>query len=66
MESQTLTSIGLILDFVGAVVLLVYSAKTTGAITNADQDYLASPWWPRVGWLLIAGGFLLQLLGNVL
>jgi hypothetical protein len=56
---------GLILDFLGAVVLLIYASKTVGATSQADQDYVASPWLPRIGWALIAGGFLLQLIGGI-
>jgi hypothetical protein len=65
MGTKTLTSIGLILDFIGAVVLLIYATKTTGATTIVDQNHLASPWWPRIGWVMVAGGFIFQLFGNI-
>ncbi len=64
MEAKTLTSVGLISDFIGAVVLLFYATKTTGATTSIDQDYLASRKWLFFGWILVAVGFALQLLGN--
>lgn len=56
-----MNSIGLILDFVGVVILLVYSERTQGATTRADRDYLASPWWYRFGYGLLGLGFLLQI-----
>ena len=59
-----LNAIGLILNFLGAVVLLIYATKTVGATTPADQDYVASPWWSRGGYGLLAAGFLLQIIGN--
>ncbi len=51
---------GLILDFVGVVVLFLYSERTQGATTPADRDYLVSPWWYRVGYGFLGVGFLLQ------
>lgn len=56
---------GLILDFVGIILLLIYSEKTVGATTKADKDFVASPWWHRAGYLLLALGFLLQIFGGV-
>jgi hypothetical protein len=44
MEAKSLTFLGLVLDFIGAVALLAYGAKTLGGTTTADHDYLASPW----------------------
>jgi len=59
---RTVNIIGLILDFVGVIMLLVYSARTQGATTSTDQGYLASPWWHRIGYGLLGLGFLLQIL----
>lgn len=61
-----LNVLGLSLDFIGALLILVHSCKTIGAITPADQAYIASPWWFRVGVILLALGFLGQIIGNVL
>jgi uncharacterized membrane protein YfcA len=66
MDAKTLGTFGLILDFSGAVLLLIYATKTTGAVTEADQDHVASRWWLRLGWALLALGFLTQILGNTL
>jgi hypothetical protein len=60
-----MNTLGLIADFLGALVLLIYATKTVGATTQADQDFVASPWWSRIGWGLIAAGFLLQLIGGL-
>jgi len=60
-----LNTIGLILDFIGVVILLYVSAKTKGATTKADEDYIISPCFHIVGYVLLAIGFLLQILGNV-
>jgi hypothetical protein len=57
------TKSGLILNFVGVAFLLFYSTKTEGATTKTDKDYLTSPWIERIGYILLAIGFLLQLLG---
>ena len=62
---NTLTSFGLFLDFVGVIFLLVYATKTVGATTPADQDYVASPWWWKLGYSLIAIGFLAQFIASV-
>jgi len=51
---------GLILDFIGVVMLLAYSERTQGATTPADRDYLASSWWYRLGYGLLGLGFFLQ------
>ena len=56
-----MNSAGLILDFIGIVMLLVHSERTEGATTRADRDYLASPWWYRFGYGLLGLGFLLQI-----
>lgn len=56
-----MNSTGLVLDFIGIVMLLVHSEHTEGAITRADRDYLASPWWYRFGYGLLGLGFLLQI-----
>jgi hypothetical protein len=66
MDQKLLNSFGLILDFIGVVLLLIYSRKTTGAITQADCDYVASPWWAYSGYFLLALGFLFQILSNLL
>lgn len=56
-----MNSAGLILDFIGIVMLLIYSERTEGTTTRADRDYLASPWWYRLGYGLLGLGFLLQI-----
>jgi hypothetical protein len=66
MDQKLLNSFGLILDFIGVVILLIYAKKTTGAITQADRDYVASPWWAYSGYFLLAFGFLFQILSNLL
>jgi len=53
-------AVGLILNFIAAIMLLVYSERTEGSTTRAERDYLASPWWYRLGFGLLAFGFLLQ------
>ena len=65
MDAKTLNAVGLILNFLAAIILLIHARKTVGAETQADQDYVASPWWPRVGYGLLAAGFLLQIIGAV-
>jgi hypothetical protein len=65
MDAKMLNTLGLILDFIGAVILLIYVTTTVGATTQADQDYVASRWWLRVGYGLIAVGFLLQAIGSL-
>ena len=65
MNTQCITALGLILDFVGAGLLAYYANKTLGATTQADQDHVASPRWPFVGWILLAAGFLAQLFAIV-
>ena len=62
---NTITSIGLFLDFVGVIFLLVYATKTIGATTPADQDHVASPWWWKLGYGLIAAGFLAQFVASL-
>jgi hypothetical protein len=57
---------GLILDFIGVVILLVYSERTQGATTPADRDYLAPSWWYRLGYELLGFGFLLQVVASSL
>jgi hypothetical protein len=49
-----LTTAGLVLDFAGVLVLWLYAEKTTGATTHADRDALASPWYVKVGYGLLA------------
>jgi hypothetical protein len=44
MDMKVLNTIGLILDFIGAVILLIYATKTVEAHAPVDQDYLASHW----------------------
>jgi hypothetical protein len=66
MDQKLLNSFGLILDFIGVVLLLIYGKKTTGAITQADRDYVASAWWAYRGYFLLAFGFLFQILSNLL
>jgi hypothetical protein len=61
-----LNVLGLILDFAGIIVLLIYSEKIVGATTPADQDFLASRWWLRTGYILLAIGFLIQIISNIL
>ena len=51
---------GLILNFIGVVILLIYSERTEGATTRVDRDYLASPWLYRLGYGLLGLGFLFQ------
>jgi len=60
-----LNTIGLILDFIGAVILLIYATRTVGATTPVDQDYLTSRWWSYAGYGFIAVGFLFQLIGSL-
>jgi len=62
---NTVTSFGLLLDFVGVIFLLVYAMKTIGATTPADQDHVVSPWWWRLGYSLIAVGFLAQFIASL-
>lgn len=57
------TVAGLVLGFAGSVVLLGYSVRTDGATTQADRDFLAPRWLLRAGYLLLAGGFLGQIVG---
>ncbi len=58
-----MSSAGLVLDFLGAIALLFYSERTEGAITRADKNHVRSPWWYRIGYGLLALGFLLQVVG---
>ena len=57
------TVAGLVLSFAGAVVLLGYSIRTDGATTQADRDFLAPRWVYKAGYLLLAAGFLGQIVG---
>jgi len=57
---------GLLLDFGGVIIILYYSVKIQGATTKADADFLKSPYWLIIGYVLIAVGFFLQLLGSSL
>ena len=66
METNILNTFGLILDFIGAVSLLIYATKTIGATTQADQRHVASPWWSCAGYGLIAAGFLAQLISGLI
>ena len=65
MDMKVLNTIGLTLDFIGAVIFLIYSKITVGATTPVDQDYRASRWWSYAGYILLAVGFLLQLIGSL-
>jgi hypothetical protein len=65
MDAKTLTTIGLILNFLGGIVLLIYATKTVGAVTKSDLNYVASRWWTRVGYAFISLGFFFQIIGNV-
>lgn len=62
---MSLNSFGLILDFIGVILLLYVSIKTKGSTTVADDNYLISPWFQRVGYIFLAIGFLLQIWANV-
>ena len=55
--------VGLVLSFLGAVVLLRYSMRTEGATTQADRDFIAPRWLHRTGYILLAAGFLAQIVG---
>jgi hypothetical protein len=55
---------GLILDFVGVIILLYVSVKSKGATTIADENFIISPWIQKVGYVLLAIGFLMQIMGN--
>lgn len=57
------TVAGLVLNFVGATVLLGYSMRTDGATTQVDRDFLARRWVHRAGYILLAVGFLGQIVG---
>lgn len=59
---ENMNTVGLILNFIAAIMLLVYSERTEGSTNRADRDYLASPWWYRLGFSLLAIGFLLQVM----
>ena len=61
-----LSILGLSLSFVGTLLILLHSFKTTGATTSADQAFLMSPWWYRIGLGCLAFGFFLQLVALVL
>jgi hypothetical protein len=65
MDAKTLNIVGLGLNCFGGVLLLIFAAKTVGAVTKADQNHIASHWWPRVGYGLITVGFLIQILVNL-
>ena len=60
-----MTVIGLVLCFLSAIGLLYYSFRTEGATTIADKDRLISPWFYRICYILLAIGFLLQVLGAI-
>ena len=57
------TVVGLVLGFLGAIVLLGYSIRTDGATTRVDRDFLAPMWVHHAGYVLLAGGFLGQIVG---
>ena len=59
-----LNTIGLILDFFGVIILLYVSCKTKGTTTPADENYIISRWYHRIGYSLLALGFLLQILST--
>jgi hypothetical protein len=63
-----LTSLGLIADAVGAVVVGLiapsHQVLRAGTAVAGPKDSLGS-WLPKTGWLLIVGGFLLQLVGQL-
>jgi hypothetical protein len=65
MDMKVLNTIGLTLDFIGAVILFIYAKITVGATTPVDQDYRASLWWSYAGYGSIAVGCLLQLIGSL-
>ena len=60
-----LAPVGLALSFVAGLLLLIHAAKTRGATTPVDVQYVVSQWWLRAGYALLAIGFLLQLLAGL-
>lgn len=65
-DIRWLSILGLCLNFVGALLILLHSFRTTGATTPADQQFLASPWWYRTGLASLTLGFILQLVALLL
>ncbi len=66
LNLRWLSILGLVLGFLGALLILLHSFKTTGATTPADQAFLMSAWWYRIGLGCLALGFFLQLLALLL
>lgn len=64
-STTALNIVGLLLDFIGVVVLFVYSLKTTGATTHADQVHLMNKNWLWLGLVLVTLGFLFQASANL-
>jgi len=57
---------GLIAGFIGSIILLWYEYKTDGCTGRVDRDRLVSPCWHWSGYIILAVGFLFQVIGNVL
>ena len=61
---MNLNNIGLLLDFLGGVVLFWISTRTRGATTPADEDHIISREYHWLGYALLSAGFLLQIIGS--
>ncbi len=57
---------GICLNFIGAILIVVFNTKTRGLTTNADVIFYKLNKYQYIGGILLAGGFALQILGYIL